>query len=54
MRNWGISALVVNVLYQSRYVIATIPQWLTIGIVGILILVGATYLLSKREKTEEK
>ena len=54
MRNWGISALVVNVLYQSRYVIATVPKWLIIGIVGILILVGATYLLSKREKTEEK
>ncbi|MEI7792616.1 MAG: DUF2157 domain-containing protein [Candidatus Berkelbacteria bacterium] len=54
LRNWGISALVVNVLYQSRYVIATVPKWLIIGIAGILILVGATYLLSKREKTEDK
>jgi hypothetical protein len=54
LRNWGISALVIDVLYQSRDVIATIPKWLIIGIVGILILIGATYLLSKREKNEEK
>ncbi|MEI6519778.1 MAG: hypothetical protein WCO98_07025 [bacterium] len=47
---WSITFLIINILYQCRIQILAIPKWLIIGIVGIMILVGATYLLSKRTK----
>jgi hypothetical protein len=50
---WSMVFLIIDILYQSRNHISVIPKWMVIGIVGILILVGATYLLSKRSKEGE-
>ncbi|MCX6808487.1 MAG: hypothetical protein NTW50_02365, partial [Candidatus Berkelbacteria bacterium] len=47
---FGIVALVIDVLYQSREFIAEIPKWLIIGLVGLAIMIGATYLLHKSNK----
>jgi hypothetical protein len=51
---WGIVFIIVDILYQTRDHILAIPKWMIIGIVGIIILAGATYLLSKRSKEEEE
>ena len=52
MLRFGIVALVIDVLYQGREFIAEIPKWLIIGLVGLIILVGATYLLQKSNKNK--
>ncbi|MEI6498834.1 MAG: DUF2157 domain-containing protein [bacterium] len=49
---WGIVFLIIDVLYQSRVFIAAVPKWMIIGVVGIVLLVGATILLSKRPKDQ--
>ena len=46
---WGAISLVVIVLYQLRDFLLNIPTWAIYGSVGIAMLGGAIYLLSRRQ-----
>jgi len=47
---WSFAVLVLEVLYYMREFLYNIPGWVVFGVAGIVILVGATYLLTKRKE----
>ncbi|OQB05873.1 MAG: hypothetical protein BWY19_00758 [bacterium ADurb.Bin212] len=51
---WGIVCLIIIVTDQLKDAIFALPKWAIIGVVGLLFLVGATYLLSKRENEKKE
>ena len=50
IRSWGIVALVGTVIYQLRDFFLGLPSWAIFGVIGILILAGSIYLLSRRKE----
>lgn len=50
---WGAVTLVIIVLDQMKDYLAAMPKWIIIGGIGIIFLVGATYLLSRRHDQTE-
>ena len=50
VRNWGIVAIVGTVIYQLRDFFLGLPSWAIFGVIGILILAGSIYLLSRRKE----
>ncbi len=51
---WGTTALLIIVLNQVKDALFAMPKWLIIGLVGLLFLGGATYLLSKNNQSREE
>lgn len=49
---WGSICLIIIVTDQVKDAIFALPKWVIIGIVGLLFLGGATYLLSKNKPDE--
>jgi hypothetical protein len=45
---WGVGSLVLIVLYQLKDVLLNIPTWAIYGFIGLGMLAGALYLLTKR------
>jgi hypothetical protein len=48
VRNWGAVVLVVEVLYQLRGFFITIPWYVVFGLLGLVLLGTALYLLARR------
>jgi len=51
---WGIVCLLIIVTDQLKDAIFALPKWVIIGVIGLLFLAGATYLLSKRESEKKE
>jgi len=47
MRKWGVGTLVAAVLYLTVIALSNFPVWAVIGVVGIVLLVLAIFLLNK-------
>lgn len=50
VKNWGLVALVGTVIYQLRDFFLGLPSWAVFGLIGILILGGSVFLLSRRKE----
>jgi hypothetical protein len=50
---WGVASLVIVVLYQLRDVLLNVPTWAIYGLVGLGMLAGAIYLLSKQSGDQD-
>ncbi len=48
VRTWGIATLVIITLYKTAGAILNLPAWVWFGTIGLCILGGAIYLLSRR------
>ncbi len=48
VRTWGIATLVIITLYKTAGSILQLPAWVWFGVIGLSILAGAIYLLSRR------
>lgn len=50
VRTWGIVTLVIITLYKTAGAILNLPVWIWFAVIGVSILAGAIYLLSKRKE----
>lgn len=53
VKYWGSATLVIVVLYQLKDELLALPKWLIIGVIGLLFLFGAMYMLYRRQDHED-